>query len=109
MSTATDPRPATLDELKARHAKTPAQAAALRAADQQLFEAHPGEYVAYTDEWDGDALHREVVAHARTVGAFHAALAVLPDQVRQVVIVTQMPEADVFDCPSIWLLDDTEL
>jgi hypothetical protein len=58
MSTATEPRPATLEELKARHAKTPAQVAALRAADQHLFEKHPGEYVAYTDEWSGDTLER---------------------------------------------------
>jgi hypothetical protein len=104
MSTATEPRPATLDELKARHAKTPAQAAALRAADQHLFEAHPGEYVAYTDEWDGDALHREVVAHARTVGAFHAALAALPPEMRTRAEVTQLPEVDALDVPSVELL-----
>lgn len=104
MSTATDPRPATLDELKARHAKTPAQAAALRAADQRLFETHPGEYVAYTDEWDGDALHREVVAHARAVGAFHAALAELTPEVRTRVELTQLPAADVFDVPSVEIL-----
>jgi len=104
MSTATDPRPATLEELKARHAKTPAQVAALRAADQHLFEKHPGEYVAYTDEWSGDTLEREIVAHAHTVGAFHEALAALPPEMRTRAEVTQLPEADAPDVPSVELL-----
>jgi DNA-directed RNA polymerase specialized sigma24 family protein len=109
MSTATDARPATLDELRAKHAKTPAQAAALRAADQQLFEQHPGKHVAYADAWSGDTLHREVVIAAASAVEFQRLLAALPEHVRKVVILTQMPDADVFDCPSVWIVEEHEL
>lgn len=108
MSTATEPRPATIEELKARHAKTPAQIAALRAADQRLFEKHPGEYVAYADAWSGDTLHREVVIAAASAAEFQRLLAALPDHVRKVVVLTQMPETDVFECPSVWIVEEPE-
>lgn len=109
MSTATEPRPATLDELRAKHAKTPAQVAALRAAYQQLFEQHPGNHVAYADAWSGDTLHREVVIAAASVAEFQRQLAALPVHVRKVVMLAQMPEADVFDCPSVWIVEEHEL
>ncbi len=103
MSTATDPRPATLEELKARHAKTPAQVAALRAAEYEMDEQHAGNFVAYTDDWDGDALTRTVVACAPTVAAFHEQLERLQPDVRARVALTQIPPANALSAPSAFL------
>ena len=47
-----------------------AQLAALRAECQRIDATYPGQYVAYTDEWNGDELKRTVVLTAPTVGEY---------------------------------------
>jgi|GEM_PF-6005022 hypothetical protein len=99
MSTATEPRPATLEELKARHAKTPAQLAALRAASAELNAAHAGKCVAYADEWDGDTLRRTVLISTANEAEFQRLLAELPAPVRARVQLTYAPETNAIGTP----------
>lgn len=99
MSTATDPHPATLEELKARHAKTPAQVAALRAASAELNAAHAGRCVAYADEWNGDTLRRNVLISTANEVEFQRLLAALPAPVRARVQLTFVPETGTIGPP----------
>jgi hypothetical protein len=71
---------------------TPARGAARRKADLALQDTHPGQYVAYVDNWTGDELDRVVVAFATEVADFQAALKSLPADLRARVRTTRVPD-----------------
>jgi hypothetical protein len=82
----------TLEQLKAWW--TPARKAARKREDDRLGERHPGRYVAYTDDWNGEDLTRTVVAAARDLTEFHRLTAALPPDVRRRVKLTDTFPAD---------------
>ena len=61
---------------------------ACRNEDQTLRQDYPGEYVAYRDVWEPPVLRREVLAHAGSLKAVHAALSHLPEAALNLVRVT---------------------
>jgi hypothetical protein len=89
--------------LNLRRAATASQVAARREADYAMDEKYAGNYVAYIDNWSEDKLERTIVAFATEVAAFQDKLAQLPQEIRTRVQLTQIPEADTFSAPSVWL------
>ena len=77
----------------------PAQLAALRIENQRIDDMYPGQNVAHIDEWDGNVLHRTVVAAAFGWEAFLNLLAALDPEVRRKVLLTRVPRADVLEMP----------
>lgn len=77
----------------------PAQRAARRRAQQELFEAHPGRYVAYLDVWTGDSLERRVLVAADTLAECHRLMGALSPDILDRVTVTHAP-AEAFDVPT---------
>lgn len=102
MAIDTDRRFATFEELRAiRPAKTPAQVAALRAAEYAMDAEYAGSYVAYTDTWGGDTVARVIVAVTPDPAEFQRLLAALAPDVRSRVRMTLIPPADVVSASSV--------
>jgi hypothetical protein len=74
----------------------PAQRAARRRAQEELFKAHPNRYVAYLDVWTGDDLDRRVLAAADTLAECHRLMDPLPADVLDRAVVTHTPDPDTF-------------
>ena len=62
--------------------------------DQAMFDAYPGRYVAYIDNWVGDALTRTIVFVADGVEDYGRKYDELSQEVRDKIRVTLAPEAD---------------
>lgn len=91
------------EALRLISAKTPAQWEALRRVDAAMCERYPGHEVAFLDTWDGDQLVRLVVAATTDVTEFQVRIRCLPADARSRVQMTQVPDPDVIECPSVWL------
>jgi hypothetical protein len=76
--------------LKLRPPTTPTQAAARRKADAELTVSHPGQYVAYLDNWAGDELTRVVLAASADWDGYQSQLAALPPDVRRRAEITEV-------------------
>jgi len=96
-------RGATLDQLKALTAKTPAQKDALRREDFALCDKYPGQWVAFIDEWNGEELIRTVLITGTEYGPFYEQVDKLSPEVRSRLDTTRTPEPGVFEVPSVWL------
>ncbi len=95
-------RGATLEQLKALNAKTPAQKEALKREDYALCEKYPGQHVAFIDEWNGEELVRTVLVAAAEVGPFQDQLKNLSPDVRGRIRLTRMPDPDVYELRPVW-------
>jgi len=95
-------RRAVYEKLRAMTRKTPAQYAALQQAYDALCEKYPGQDVAFVDEWNGEELTRTVVVAALTCADFQKQLRELPADIRGRVEMTQVPDPNVVECPSVW-------
>lgn len=70
----------------------PKREAAEQAANDELAEKYPGQFVAYLDQWDGERLTRRVLAASESLSEFHRQLGECPDYEarRTQVVVTQI-------------------
>jgi hypothetical protein len=62
--------------------------------DQAMFDAYPGRYVAYIDNWEGETLTRTIVFVADGVEEYGRKYDELTQEVRDKIRVTLSPEAD---------------
>lgn len=89
----------TLEQLKAWN--TPVRQASRVRAGRLLDEKYPGQYVAYTDAWDGEELVRTVVAAAPDLAEFQRLLAALDPDTRRRMTMTNVLPADQISAPSV--------
>jgi hypothetical protein len=77
---------------------TAAQVTALDRAHQNLVRDYPNHYIAYRDEWDGEALTRTVVVAAPTFGEYMDKMEELPAEYCRTLRVTRVssPDAPIF-------------
>lgn len=81
--------------LKLRPPTSAARAAARRRADEELEAKYPvGCYVAYLDNWTGDALDRVVVAASTDWDEYQRQLGVLAPDVRSRVEIDHIRDPD---------------
>jgi hypothetical protein len=80
---------------------TRAQSAARRREDARMQDSHPGCYVAYLDEWNGDVLNRQVLLVATTPADFHAKMSCLDLGLRKKVQLTRIPGSDWSPVPDL--------
>ncbi|MBA4186693.1 MAG: hypothetical protein C0467_01615 [Planctomycetaceae bacterium] len=71
---------------------TRAKGMARWAADRALQDKHPGQYVAYIDNWIGDELDRVVVANTPDLEEFNRLLKALEPGVRNQMQRTHVPD-----------------
>jgi len=71
---------------------TRARGLARWAADRALQDKHPGQYVAYIDNWNGDEIDRVVVAHSPDLEQFNRLLQALEPVVRKQMQRTHVPD-----------------
>lgn len=83
--------------------KTLAQKEALRHADHKLCADHPGQHVAFVDEWNGEELTRTVLVATTDGGSFYEQFDRLPSDVRARAGYAEIPEPGAVDSPSAWL------
>ena len=99
-----------IDQLRREY--DPRRAEAEQAAYADLAAKYPGQFVAFTDTWDGDRLTRDVIAASPDLAVVHAALRALPDfeARRREIEVTDIPDPadDAIDVPSVWFDDEAE-
>jgi hypothetical protein len=62
--------------------------------DQAMFDAYPGRYVAYIDNWEGETLTRSIVFVADGAEEYGRKEDELTPDVRDKIKVTLSPEAD---------------
>lgn len=77
---------------------TAAQVAARDRAYQDLVRDYPNHYIAYRDEWVGDALTRTVVLTASTFDEYMDKMEALPEEYCRTLGVTRVssPDAPIF-------------
>lgn len=90
-------------KLRAPTYKTPAQVEALRRADYKLCDDYPGQWVAWTDDWNGEELVRTVLVTGTEYGPFYEHVDKFPPDMRSRIRCTRMPEPGVVEVPSAWL------
>lgn len=73
------------------------------AADRELFEHYPNQYVAFIDSWYGEELDRRVIGTARTLAEYSSMMQGFDAEVRKRVTVRRVPEPDVVSSPSAFL------
>jgi hypothetical protein len=88
----------TLEQLKAWW--TPARKADRLREDQRLIEAYPGQYIAYTDDWNGEELTRTVVAVSPDPAEFQRLLSALEPEVRRRVQLADTHPVDTLSIGS---------
>lgn len=79
----------------------PAYEAERQRALSELLEKHPGQLVAYLDNWTGTTLDRVVVAADADAQGFQDQLRALAPDVRRRIQMTQVPNPAVVECPSV--------
>src|SRR5580693_4685131 len=85
----------TSDEIIAQFPKlTRTQHLARIREDQAMFDAYPGRYVAYIDNWEGETLNRTIVFVADGVEDYGRKYDELAQDVRAKTRVIRAPEAD---------------
>jgi hypothetical protein len=89
----------TLEQLRAWN--TPTRQASRARARCLLDEKYPGQYVAYTDDWNGEELVRTVVAASADLAEFQQLLAALDPDTRRRMTMTSVPPADLIATPSV--------
>jgi hypothetical protein len=82
---------------------TKAQSAARRREDARMHDAHPGCYVAYLDEWDGDVLNRRMLLVARTPAELQEKMSAIAPALRRKLQLTLIPDAETIPFPEIGL------
>ncbi len=75
------------------------QGLARRREERILSERYPGKYVAYVDDWDGDSLTRTVVGVNGDPKEFQVLLGRLPQELRERVELTRIPDSDRISIP----------
>jgi hypothetical protein len=95
----------TIDEVIAQFPKlTRTQHLARIREDQAMFDAYPGRYVAYIDNWEGETLNRTIVFVADGVEDYGKKFHELTAEVREKIDITLTPDPDEgFSCPSVML------
>ncbi len=90
----------TLEQLKAHKALNPTRVAALRESSLAMSEKYAGQYVAYTNDWNGDELARVIVIATPDAAEFSRLLGALTTDVRRRVEMTRIPDGDAFEVGS---------